>query len=130
MSPKLLDFLKEKGISHADAMKYLEEMGKPEPKEEVIAEPEVEVEEVVKPEHKGVPLRITDMKTKEPESEEETEEEEKITLTEEELATKIALAVEEELKVKRKVPSKGKIITPENKHSREIAGQGTFERIV
>ena len=107
--PKLLDYLKEKGLSHEDVIRLINEKDDlPETQEEEKDVPEEEIQEDDKPEEKAE-LYITNMVDEEPEAEEETVEEE-ITLTQEELDKKIADAVEEKLKAKRKVPSKGKIV--------------------
>ena len=108
--PKLLDVIKEKGLTHQqviDLIGSIEQDSLPEEVSEEKEVPEIEVEETDKPEE-PIELYITEV---EEEKEEEPEPiEEEITLTQEELDKKIADAVEEKLKATRKVPSKGKIV--------------------
>ena len=106
--PKLLDYLKEKGLSHEDVINMIDGLKDlPETQEEEKEVPEEEIQEDSKPdESEG--LYITSM-VDEPETEVETVEEE-ITLTQKELDKQIADAVEEKLKAQRKVPSKGRIV--------------------
>jgi hypothetical protein len=105
--PKLLDVIKEKGLTHQEVIDLIEKIGLPEEVSEEKEVPEIEVEETDKPEE-PIELYITKLE-EEPEPEEDTVEEE-ITLTQEELDKQIADAVEEKLKATRKVPSKGKIV--------------------
>lgn len=97
--PKLLDFLKNKEISHAEAMELIEKhFVKPDAETEAPEVPDTEDEQIIKP----------DLETETPDAETEEKSEE----TEEE-DVDIAKLVQEEvakiLKVKRKVPSKGKV---------------------
>ena len=105
--PKLLDVIKEKGLTHQEVIDLIEKIGLPEEESEEKDVPEIEVEETDKPEE-PIELYITKLE-EEPEPEEDTVEEE-ITLTQTELDKQIADAVEEKLKATRKVPSKGKIV--------------------
>jgi len=106
--PKLLDFIKDKGLSHEQVMELIEGSLVEEPGEEEA--PEIEDGE----DEEKIQLYQTDNRSEEPEtSEEESEEDEEIKtieLTPEELATKIAEGVAKELEATRKVPSKGRIV--------------------
>lgn len=100
--PKLLDVVKESGYSHQDVIDLIEKAGKPEPQEDEV---DISIEEVVEDDlpEDDIELPIT-------EDEEEPEEiDASITLTPEELTEKVKLAVAKGIRVKRKVPSKGKI---------------------
>lgn len=124
--PKLLDVIKEKGLTHQQVIDLIEKIGLPEEVSEEKDVPEIEVEETDKPEE-PIELYITKVE-EEPEPEEDTVEEE-ITLTPEELDKKIADAVEEKLKATRKVPSKGKIVDkPQN--TRNVVKKNWYEVIV
>jgi len=107
--PKLLDVIKEKGLTHQEVIELIEKVGLPETPVEEKDVPEEEIQEDDKPEE-PIELYITDNTTEVVEEEEPEPEEEEITLTPEELDKKIADAVEEKLKATRKVPSKGKIV--------------------
>ena len=131
--PKLLDVIKEKGLTHQEVIDLIErnipidlEIGLPEKVSEEKEVPEIEVEETDKPK-KPIELYITEV---EEEKEEEPEpEEEEITLTQKEIDKKIADAVEEKLKATRKVPSKGKIVDkPQSNIS--VVKRNWFEEIV
>ena len=126
--PKLLDYLKEKGLTHEDVIKMIDDLkdGLPESPAEEKEVPEEEPREDDKPEEK-IPLYITAMED-EPEAEVETVEEE-ITLTQEELDKQIADAVEEKLKATRKVPSKGKIVDKPQSNI-AVVKRNWFEEIV
>ena len=126
--PKLLDYLKEKGLTHVEVMEIIDklEAGKPEEVSEEKEVPEIEVEETDLPEEK-IPLYITKIED-EPEAEED-EKEEEIILTQEELDKKIADAVEEKLKAQRKVPSKGKIVGKPQANTPSVK-RNWFEEIV
>ena len=114
--PKLLDFIKDLGMTHEEAMTALTELKKKPDTE--IEEPVEKVEPTIEEPTKKVPLRTitTDERDveiaaeKAQEEEEEVEEDtEPITLTKEELAKKIEDAVADKLKSDRKTPSKGNI---------------------
>ena len=106
--PKLLDYLKEKGLTHQDVINMIDgSISLPESQEDEKDVPEEEIQEDDKPEE-PIELYITETE-EEPEAEVETVEEE-IVLSQEELDKKIADGVEEKLKAHRKVPSKGKIV--------------------
>lgn len=104
---KLIDYLKEKGISYEDLKTMIEEsidtaLEKSEGKEEV-PEPIVEVE----PE-KEVP-----------------------TFTKEDIQEMVQSEVEKSLKIKRKVPSKGKLIKPEDlPKDKDVVKKNWFEVMV
>ena len=107
--PKLLDFIKDKGLNHEQVMKLIGDSLVEEP-EEVVETPEIEDGE----DEEKMELYITDNKEEESEtSEEESEEEEikTIEITPEELAKKIEDAVAKKLAATRKPPSKGKIVS-------------------
>ena len=124
--PKLLDVIKEKGLTHQQVIDLIKKIGLPEEESEEKDIPEIEVEETDKPEE-PIELYITQVE-EEPEPEEDTEEEE-ITLTQEELNKQIADAVEEKLKATRKVPSKGKIVDKPQANI-SIVKRNWFEEIV
>ena len=124
--PKLLDVIKEKGLTHQEVIDLIEKIGLPEKESEEKEVPEIEVDETDKPEEK-IELYITEVE-KEPEPEEDTVEEE-ITLTQEELDKQIADAVEEKLKATRKVPSKGKIVDKPQANI-SVVKRNWFEEIV
>jgi len=127
--PKLLDYLKEKGLTHQDVIDIIDNLkdGLPETPAEEKEVPEEEPREDDKPEEKHE-LYITAMED-EPETEEETVTEEEITLTQKELDKKIADALEEKLKATRKVPSKGKIVD-KPRHEPATVKRNWFEEIV
>ncbi len=110
--PKLLDFIKEKGLSHEDVIKYLSEMDETEDSEE-----EEEVEDDI--EEDDADTDIED----DTEIDDDKEEPKIVQLTEVELSKLIIKAVEQSKKAKRKAPSKGKTKgtgTPQNRiYSRE-----------
>ena len=125
--PKLLDFIKDKGLNHEQVMKLIGD-SLVEESEEVVETPEIEDGE----DEEKIELHITDNRSEEPEtSEEESTEEvtETIELTPEELAEKIKAGVAERLAATRKAPSKGKIV---DKPQADIATvkKNWFEEIV
>ena len=109
--PKLLDVIKEKGLTHQEVLELIEKTDLPESQEDEADVPDEEVVEDDKPDE-PIELYLTEVESEEePEPEEEQEEQsETISLTPEELTIKIKEGVEEKLKANRKVPSKGKIV--------------------
>ncbi len=97
--PKLLDVIKELGLSHTEAIEILTKW-KPDTEIEESEDIEEEVPEM------EVPEEDDEMEDEEPELEETPEE--TISLTPEELKQKITDAVEEVTKAKVGKPSKGK----------------------
>lgn len=125
--PKLLDFLKEKEISHADAMELIEKnYVKPDDEEEVEDESDEEEDENDKPEDEledEIDELEVDDKIKAEVQRLADEEEAKAKADK----AKIALMVQEELKkrgkVKRKAPSKGSITdTPKLDYDINVKG--------
>lgn len=105
---KLIDYLKEKGISHEDLKLMIEESIDTalEKKEGETEEEDKEAEQVPEPE--GVP-----------------------TFTKEDIKEMIQSEVKESLKIKRKVPSKGKTIKPEDvPNDNNIVKKNWFEVMV
>jgi len=129
--PKLLDFIKEKEITHAEAMELIEKyFVKRELETDEVKEPEVDADKIDKTEDK-----IDDQKIEKDEEDDiealvqklADEEEAKIEAKIESDKVKIALMVQEELKkrgkVVRKTPSKGKITeTPQLNYDINING--------
>jgi hypothetical protein len=111
--PKLLDVVKELGLSHDDAIKLLKETATP---PELIEEEEEKVSEEEEEE------------SADDEEEESEDKPETIQVTKEELNGLIKKAVEDSMKAYRKTPSKGKKVkVPKLKpYSRE----DMFERII
>jgi len=124
--PKLLDVIKEKGLTHQEVIKLIEGIGLPETQEEEKDVPEEEIQEDDKPEE-PIELYISDNTTEIVEELQPIEEE--ITLTPEELDKKIADAVEKKLKAVRKVPSKGKIVG-KPRVTTNVVKRNWFEEIV
>lgn len=111
--PKLLDFLKDKEISHADAMKLIEEhFVKPEDESDESEEPDITEGEDDKPEDE-IEEEQTDDEVEALVQKLADEEEAKIEAKAKADKVKLALMVQEELKkrgkITRKTPSKGKI---------------------
>lgn len=109
--PKLLDFMKEKGISHADAIKLIDKhFIKPEDNTDEVEEPDIKEGEDDNPEdevdEEEAKLEVLVQKLAD-------EEEAKIKAKDEADKIIIAKRVQEELKkrgkIKRKTPSKGKV---------------------
>jgi len=95
--PKLLDYIKEKGLSHEEVIKLLEGMPE-ESDEEEDSEEEEETEET------------SDDSEDEDDTEidEDNDDQEYIKVTKDQLSEMINTAIEEKLKARRKPPSKGK----------------------
>ena len=125
--PKLLDVIKEKGLTHQQVIDLIEKIGLPKTPAEEKEVPEVEIQEDDKPEE-PIELYITKLED-EPEFKEENTVEEEITLTQKELDKKIADGVEEKLKAQRKVPSKGKIVDKPQANI-SVVKRNWFEEIV
>lgn len=108
---KLLDFVKEKGLSHANAMELIEKhYVKPEDEEEVVNEPDTEEGEIDKPEDEVI---NEEEKTKALVKKLADEQEAEANKAEEAKKVKIAELVKEELKrrgkITRKTPSSGEL---------------------
>jgi len=96
--PKLLDFLKEKNLSHIDAMALIEKhYVKPEDIEEAEDEPVPEEGEIDKPEGE-----VVEEEDEIEQISDQVEEEEKVDITE-----LVQEEVKKQLKIKRKTPSSG-----------------------
>jgi len=109
--PKLLDYLKEKGLSHEEVIKLLEERNsKPDEGTDVPEEPEGEPDEIDKPDSNQDEL---DKETQDLVKKLADEEEAKLEKEAEAEKARLAKLVQEELKrrgkIVRKTPSKGKI---------------------
>jgi DNA-binding transcriptional MerR regulator len=105
--PKLLDVIKEKGLSHEDVINLLEDYN-PEDSSDG-EEEEEEIEEDIDDSEDEQDTENTDNEEIEPKS---------ITISEDQLIEMINSAVEEKLKARRKPPSKGKktkVPVPETK---------------
>ena len=112
--PKLLNFLKENEITHEEVILHLTELMKNKPKDKT-DKPDSETEEVEEPETKDEQTIKPDPETdKSSESEEEESEEEEVLDKTKEDKAKITELVQKEvikqLKIKRKTPSKGKLV--------------------
>ena len=128
--PKLLDFIKELGITHEEVMLKLKEKSTTEI-EEVEEEAETTIEE---PAEEGLhmittPERDAEIAAEKAQKEEIVEDTETITLTKEELEKKIADGIADELKSERKIPSKGKIFA-EPQSNVAVIKKNWFEVIV
>lgn len=127
--PKLLDYIKEKGLSHEDVIKLIEKgLDKSETEDEEIEEPDVEEGETDKPEDSDVEVEEETEQSSDDDkevkvfstvkgspkvkvifpNERETEEEQQIDDKEAEFAKKVKEEVKKQiLRIKRKTPSKG-----------------------
>ena len=116
--PKLLEYLKEKNMSHEDVMKLIDkELNKPEAKPDEINKPdlETEVEQVseVKPKKIYKPEleteTITETEEEKPEESEQISDKEIKKEDDADITKKIEEEVIRQLKIKRKTPSKGEV---------------------
>lgn len=129
---KLLDFVKEKGLSHADAMKLIEKhFVKPDDDTEITDEPDTSDEQIDKPDPdtdtSDKPEDDIDAKTKALVNKLADEEEAKIKKEAELEKAKVVELVQAELKkrgkITRRTPSKGKIVkTPSLDYEINVRG--------
>lgn len=116
--PKLLDYMKKKGYSQKQVIELLERIDNSE--EEEIEESEEDIEE--SEEEEAVQEEVA-------ETEEEIEESR--SLTDEELNQKIDDRIRKYHKIKRKVPSKGKIVKKDEiQKDKDVVKKNWFEVMV
>lgn len=120
--PKLLDYIKEKGLTHEQVIEILDkELSKPESEVDESTESEIETDETDKPDSNQIEVEI----------EPKVEEEEIEQISMKELDQKIDDRIRKVLKIKRKVPSKGKIIKPEDiPKDKDVVKKNWFEVLV
>jgi len=131
--PKLLDVIKEKGLTHEQVLDMLENMKDEEPE---VVEEVIETTEEEPP--ADIPESVEEVIEEPPEiKNDEVAEPELYTVSQDELTKLISDAVEEKLKARRGAPSKGKVVDktqlhkePATKSKREAATEGWFEVIV
>ena len=125
--PKLLDVIKELGLTHQEVIDILskQEADKPESQEDEKDVPEGELQEDDKP----IELYLSEAPTEESEVEEVEEQDEIIELTQKELDKQIADVIREKLKATRKVPSKGKLVDKPVSNI-DVVKRNWFEEIV